>query len=203
MSSFTVDPLGAGAHIMDRGAHGDATMQHLRNIANARQPAPVGRLDTWDAVRDYMWAGNATFTLVSMKTGMRYTYRATAKKEDVVLDAARRASSASSVMSPDVDITYFVKLLRGQDNTSDYAYMGVARKPGAFFITHASRVKRDTPSVVALVWFFERLAAERDGVLGTQMEVWHTGRCGRCGRLLTVPESVGRGIGPECAGLMS
>lgn len=28
----------------------------------------------------------------------------------------------------------------------------------------------------------------------------HAGRCGRCGRILTVPESIDLGLGPECAG---
>jgi hypothetical protein len=30
-------------------------------------------------------------------------------------------------------------------------------------------------------------------------KIHHEGRCGKCGRLLTVPESVETGIGPECA----
>jgi hypothetical protein len=32
------------------------------------------------------------------------------------------------------------------------------------------------------------------------LEVWHEGRCGACGRRLTVPESIERGLGPECYG---
>ena len=31
------------------------------------------------------------------------------------------------------------------------------------------------------------------------LEIWHEGRCGRCGRKLTVPSSIESGIGPECA----
>ena len=31
-------------------------------------------------------------------------------------------------------------------------------------------------------------------------EFWHEGRCGRCGRTLTVPESIASGVGPECQG---
>jgi hypothetical protein len=30
-------------------------------------------------------------------------------------------------------------------------------------------------------------------------EVYHEGRCGRCNRKLTVPESIETGLGPECA----
>lgn len=31
-----------------------------------------------------------------------------------------------------------------------------------------------------------------------QVEFFHIGKCGRCGRTLTDPESIKRGIGPEC-----
>lgn len=30
------------------------------------------------------------------------------------------------------------------------------------------------------------------------VEIWHEGKCGRCGRQLTVPESIESGFGPEC-----
>ncbi len=36
-----------------------------------------------------------------------------------------------------------------------------------------------------------------------QLEVWHEGCCGKCGRKLTDAESIARGIGPECYGKMS
>ena len=144
-----------------------------------------GQLTTWPLVREYVWAGNATFTLVSKKTGLRFTFKLTAKKEDIAnkLD----------------DVTYFAKLLRGPDNSNDFQYMGVARKPGKFFLTGASRLTRDAASFKALVWFLQEMAQERP-VIGTTLEVWHTGQCGRCGRSLSVPKSVADGIGPECAG---
>ena len=41
-----------------------------------------------------------------------------------------------------------------------------------------------------------RLAA---GSMPANVEINHEGRCGRCGRALTVPESVASGIGPESA----
>jgi hypothetical protein len=139
---------------------------------------PEGQLTTWDAVREYIFAGNARFTLRSLKTGARYTYRVRAKKSDPAL--------------------YFVSLLRGPSNEDDYAYMGVLRRPGTFYLTQASRVSRGAESYKALVWALDRLRENRVAVLGRLLEVWHEGRCGRCGRALTVPESVQRGIGPEC-----
>lgn len=150
----------------------------------------AGQLSTWEAVREFIFAGNATFTLVSMKSGARFTYRCRVKKETLTAG------------HPDHDNPpYFIGLLRGPDNESDYAYMGVAHRTTQFNFTSASKVTRTADSAKALVWFFDKMYMERD-VLGTVLQVWHEGRCGRCGRKLTVPESIERGLGPECAGMM-
>ena len=151
-------------------------------------PVKAGQLATWNAVREFIFAGNARFTLRSLKTGMRYTYQVKAKKQD--LEAGKTGP----------DVTYFVALLRGPDNVSDYRYLGVLRKPGNFWTTSASTVKRDSASMIALVWMLDRLRVDRANVLGVTLEVWHEGKCGRCGRTLTVPESVASGIGPICDG---
>ena len=145
-----------------------------------------GQLTTWPAIYDFIFAGAAVFTIVSLKTGVRLTYKVTAKKEDVKAGAT--------------DVTYFVNLLRGPDNTKDFAYLGVLRKPGNFFITSASRITRHPTSYKSLVWFLDVLRHRREGVLGKTLEFWHSGRCGCCGRLLTVPSSVASGIGPVCDG---
>lgn len=157
----------------------------MSEVLTTIPPPPRGQLTSWSDVREYIFAGNATFTLRSMKTGMRFTYRIRVKKEDV------KAKST--------DPTYFVCWLRGQDNTTDYGYMGVLRKDLGLRLTAASRVTRTAPCLQALVWFLDALKNGRAGILGTTLEVWHEGRCGRCGRLLTVPKSVKDGIGPECA----
>jgi hypothetical protein len=149
-----------------------------------------GQLTTWDAVRAYLFAGDARFTLRSAKTGARFTYRVKVKKRDVEggLTGER--------------LTYFVELLRGPDNGRDYRYMGVLRLPGLFNLTPASAgIGRDAAGFKALVWFLDKMTRGRD-VLGKAtadgVEFWHDGRCGRCGRELTVPESVARGLGPSC-----
>jgi len=145
-----------------------------------------GQLATWDAVMEFMLAGNATFTLRSLRTGTRFTYRVRVKKEDA--DAKTE------------DPTYFVSLLRGRDNESDYAYVGVLRRDLGLRLTAASRMGRRAPAVVGLVWFLDAARCRRE-VLGTRLEFWHEGRCGRCGRKLTVPQSILDGFGPECQGL--
>ena len=63
-----------------------------------------------------------------------------------------------------------------------------------------SKIGEDADSAKAWRWFDANLQAGR---VPEQLEVWHEGRCGRCGRALTVPESIERGIGPECVGIIS
>src|SRR5882672_9405186 len=48
------------------------------------------------------------------------------------------------------------------------------------------------------VSFFVKLINGPDN----HIEIWHSGSCGRCGRTLTVPESVLSGFGPECINKM-
>jgi hypothetical protein len=174
-------------------------------------PAPLGRLDSWQAVQDFVFAGTATFTLRSTATGARFTYKVSVKKEDrkrlgEERDLRQHAAECGTQLEfrppfTEADVTYFVNLLRGPDNDADFSYMGVLRKePPRFFWTAASgKVSRSAPAYKALVWFVDAMRQERD-VLGSKLGVWHEGRCGRCGRKLTVPESITAGLGPECQG---
>lgn len=121
----------------------------------------------------FMTAGRAVFTLTSRRTGTSYTYRVTRP-----------------------GTTWFVSVLTGPDNTSDYTYMGIldCRQPERpqLRCTKASAVREDAPSFRALEWFLQHLDSD-------QVEFRHCGRCARCGRQLTVPSSIDSGFGPECA----
>jgi hypothetical protein len=137
------------------------------------------RLHTAVASRDFMLGGNATVTLVSVKTSTRFTYRIRANDEGDV---------------------FFVSLLSGPDNEADYRYLGrIAR--GVFWAGRKTPkpgdVGPEAPSSLAFRWAWERLAK---GVMLDSLEIWHEGRCGRCNRKLTVPSSIASGLGPECAG---
>ena len=164
-----------------------------------------GLLPTWEAVHSFVFAGTATFTLKSVVTGVRFTYKVRVKKEDLERlqkhrELVARLRNPTEADLTDTDVVYFVNLLRGPDNEADFAYMGVLRKPGTFFRTGASvKVSRTAPAHKALVWFLDCMAHQRP-VLLSKLEVWHEGACGRCGRKLTVPESIAAGLGPECAG---
>lgn len=95
---------------------------------------------------------------------------------------------------------YFISLLTGPDNESDYTYLGMLdHASGAVRITKASKYARDSWPVCLLeralsrVWIGDTAAIRAAG-----FDLRHEGRCGRCGRTLTTPESLERGIGPDC-----
>lgn len=134
--------------------------------------------------REAILAGNATITLVSQKTNARYTYRIRKAKDD------RGRGPA-----------WFVSLLTGPSNESDFTYIGMVGSDRAFRITQASRIPADTAPLVGFNWALTQIVT-RDAIPAT-LEIWHEGRCCKCGRKLTVPASIASGIGPECARRMA
>jgi len=125
----------------------------------------------------FILAGNAVFTLRNPATGNRFTFRVRAGKGE--------------------GAPHFVQVLTGPDNGADFTYLGCIFTDGRFMVTRKSRISPDAPSARAFSWAWNRVHAGRD--LGPA-EVWHEGRCGACGRALTVPESIQTGLGPICAG---
>jgi Family of unknown function (DUF6011) len=139
------------------------------------------KLDTADAIR-FMFAGNAKFTVRNTKTGNRFTFR--------VSEPKKKTSDAS---------VHFVSVLAGPDNTADYTFLGTIFGFETYKHSKKSSATADAQSVKVFTWVFERLKTR---TLPEFIEIWHMGHCGRCGRELTVPESIQNGIGPECAKLM-
>lgn len=156
------------------------------------------QLSVTDAAK-FILAGKATFTLRSQKTGTRYTYRVSQAKERsnfLTMPTEIREQHLQfreKTLGEPVD-TWFVSLLSGPDNEGDYMYLGMIRN-GQFLLTKKSRMTSDSLPVKAFRWTWEKLVA---GVEPQQVEIWHAGKCGRCGRTLTVPESISSGYGPEC-----
>lgn len=128
-----------------------------------------------ETVRRFALAGNARLTLQSERTGARYTYRV-------------RATD---------DGKWFVSVLTGADNESDYTYLGLIGSDAAFRFTKGSKIGADAPSARAFQWAWPHISAGR---IPGDLAVYHEGRCGRCARPLTDPASIERGLGPECAG---
>jgi hypothetical protein len=95
----------------------------------------------------------------------------------------------------DQQVLWFVNLLTGPDNISNYTYMGTIHR-GVFKATTKSK-HPDSTSFKAFHWFWNKLTMHELDKF-PQFAFYHEGRCGRCGRRLTVPESIESGYGPEC-----
>jgi hypothetical protein len=128
----------------------------------------------------FMLAGNAHVTFQSLKTSTRFTYRI-------------RVAPNPERGGP----THFVFVLTGPDNQGGYDYLGCIFEERNYGHGRKSRIAESAPSAVAFRWVWYRLTA---GEMHPELSVYHEGRCGRCGRRLTTPESIETGLGPVCAG---
>jgi hypothetical protein len=126
-------------------------------------------------IKKFVMAGNAIFTLLSVATGTRFTFRVKAKK--------------------DGGIPHFVSVFNGTDNENDYAFLGTIFPDGNYKPSMKSIFKDDSKPQEVFKWFFTRIET-----LPITVQIFHEGKCGRCGRTLTVPESIQSGFGPECIG---
>lgn len=133
-----------------------------------------------DLVR-YMFAGHAMLTLVSLRTGTRFTYRIKKGKKDGI---------------------FFVDVLTGPNNEADYTPLGVLRLSPSPSSHYRPLQETPPPSGVAFVWFHKRVLCDRDATAWAHVEAYHHGFCARCRRRLTTPESIARGLGEKCAGLI-
>lgn len=133
---------------------------------------------------DYAIAGAGAFTAINEATGGRFTFK---------VQAPRKFRNGPIDYDSDVR---FVKVLTGPDNESSYRYIGtIFLKDKKFIVTRKVQIAPEAPSIRAFKWVWSRIASGAD--LGT-VKVYHEGICGRCGRKLTVPESIESGYGPEC-----
>lgn len=147
----------------------------------------AGQITDEQSLVRFVQAGKATLTIRSKKTGERFTFRFSRPKEE---DGRARP--------------IWVSLLSGPQNESDYAFVGtvwVGSPAWTLKMSAKSRISEAAPSVKALRWFLKHVNVDVASAFA-QAEFWHEGRCGRCGRKLTVPESIATGFGPECAGMV-
>lgn len=127
---------------------------------------------------NFALAGNAIFTIQNEKTGNRFTFK------------VRLAQDTYKGQK-----TWFVSSLADSDNEGYYRYIGFIRA-GTYRASNNLLTGMDR-TYKAADWFFSRLLAQHP--LPQEVAVHHANRCGRCGRLLTTPDSIQRGLGPECA----
>lgn len=132
------------------------------------------KLNNTDALK-FIFAGNSTSTFRNSKTENRFTFKVKQKKDSNL---------------------FFVSVLTSPDS---YTYIGVVIK-GKYLHGKKSVISRDAQSVKVFNYVLNNLVSN---TLPGFIEVWHEGRCGKCGRKLTVTSSVSNGLGPECVKTIS
>lgn len=150
-----------------------------------------GSREEHDQMVSRLLAGSSKFTLTSEKTGQRFTYwiRSGAK------DRNKNWSTGNQNL-----LFFFVKVLTGPDNESSFTWMGTIQRQSLESMPHFS-ARRDfsaAPSRFAIEWFLHHLFV--GGVIPQGATLEWASSCARCGRTLTVPESIQSGFGPECIG---
>jgi len=142
-------------------------------------------------IHHYALAGSAVLTLESAKTGARFTYKVQAPNEATERGGLKKDHGSN---------IRFVNLLSGPDNEASYCYMGllIIEQAGIRFReTKGSKIRSDAISFKAFEYFVREVLNQNR--LPEHLEVFHEGHCGRCGKTLTVPESIETGFGPECS----
>lgn len=125
------------------------------------------------ALRDFMLAGNAKISIRSEKTMRHYTYKIRQPKDNQSMFFVSRLSSANI-----------------------YCYLGTIFPDRSFARTRKSATfDYLQESYVAFNWLWKHI---KEGIMPTNVTVWHEGRCGSCGKELTDPISIKAGYGPDC-----
>lgn len=166
--------------------------------------------------KGFVGGGRAIFTVHNGK-GCWYTYRIERQEDSDrfrcrVLAGRENADSKSYARLCDVDVVNgtvhtppphcakcgdaaMVRRTRGRDGAPFY---GCRRYPAC---RHTIKVyAHEQQALRALRFALDCIWGRIDATRFEGAEVLDVGRCCRCGRLLTTPESVLRKIGPECEG---
>jgi hypothetical protein len=127
------------------------------------------KLNNEDAIK-FIFAGNSTSTFLNTRSDNRFTFKVKKAK--------------------DSDL-YFVSVLTSPDI---YTYMGTISN-GLYKHGRKSTIFNTAQSVKVFEYVLKNLMKLS---LPSFIEIWHEGKCGKCGRTLTVPDSIINGLGPEC-----
>jgi ribosomal protein L31 len=172
-------------------------MNHLKSLSEFINESKIDnitgerhKIEQIEDIKNFIFAGNAIFTIESTKTGKWFTFEINKPKDN--------------------DHLFFVGILRGPDNTSSYSYIGIVsdRDGSGFRFIQTAKSKftkvdekgnrEDSTCVKAFKFFFNNLMKNN---VHPEMSFYHMGYCAKCGRALSTPESVSRGIGPVCSSI--
>lgn len=143
-------------------------MNYTKTLPNSVSPA-------------FVTGGRATFTVKSV-TGEYFTYKVKAYPSEMEMHLEFR--------------TYFAYVMTGPDNDASFSYIGIVRPmTGQLVITAKSKFSRSEKRVAVFLWATDHIWNAKPMPPGYQIK--HAGKCGKCGRKLTTPESIDRATWPR------
>lgn len=122
-----------------------------------------------DVALDHIFGGKSYVTFLNSESGNRFTFKVVAK-----------------------DNIFFVNVLTSPDV---YTYVGFYDGKN-YMHSKKTKISIDSQSIRTFNYVINKL---RLGKLSDFIEIYNDGKCSKCGKRLTTPESIVRGIGPECA----
>lgn len=143
--------------------------------------SPQNRREFTDknALLAFLHGGNAIVTVVSRRSHTHLTFK---------------FNRGKTLRPGQESLPLFVSVLRDR-----YRFLGTVWRHSGGRLVYQHSFKKSSFGVAsdeanAAAWFVRAL---NEDVLD-YVEVWHEGKCGKCGRVLTAPESLASGFGPEC-----
>lgn len=176
------------------------------NIRVDLEDAPIaelrGTIKTPTLLLMQIAAGRSILTCRSLKTGHRFTFRFRRPDPE---PGRTRPIWVSILGGPEGEFT------RSQDEHGPvveqahraWTFLGTIwvdeGREGRYSHSAKSKVQPSDTAARTAAWIAQRIPFRVDELM-EKAEWWHEGRCGRCGRRLTVPESIESGFGPDCIG---
>lgn len=148
--------------------------------ASANMVRRTGNIELNHALA-YMLAGKSEFTLHSTKVNKDFYYKLTKKAK----------------LDNNEEYIYFLNIKQG----SEWVYAGVVwydNKDNTFKFAKGAKGTLDNNNlnVKSLLFVLNKLYRKEEV---QHCLVFHSGKCGVCGKKLTTPESILTGLGPQCA----
>ena len=127
---------------------------------------------TANDIKTYVLGGKSNFTVESTKVDKRFTFLVTKDKNN--------------------NSRYMCGVMCGSDNTKDYRFLG-------WFYKDEMELRTSTALTdIRYKFLKEFLQLVHSNNIPPACKFYPSGKCARCGRKLTTPESIERGFGPGC-----
>lgn len=163
-------------------------------ISNSRFDKEPSQISLFDCMK-YIFGGEATFTVYSISQDKKYVFQCN--------------QLVTEVNGKDIKHNmYFLSLLTGNDNTSNYTYVGTIDNKESNMphiltlrLTDKSKMTSEAPAYKLFYTLLYSLQCHPEYIatLLHRIKVYHDGHCSICGYKLTSVVSTNVGMGPVCA----